>query len=68
VNYTVFSWDGEEVVTISCLAPGGAAKLAVEERGFRPGLLVVVDEFGERTLWNAHATRLVFANEVRSDL
>jgi hypothetical protein len=65
VRYTVFSWDGTEIDTIFCLAPGGAAKLAVEERGFRPGLLVVVDEFGERTLWNAHATRLVFANEVR---
>ena len=67
MTYTVISWDGEEVGTISCLTPGGAAKRAVEQYGFRPGMIVVVDEFGARTMCEAHAVRIVYAYEVRSE-
>ena len=68
MKYTVLSWDGVEGTTVtSCLTPGSAAKRAVEELGFRPGHIVVIDEFANRTMWDVRATRLVYACEVKWD-
>jgi len=68
MKYTVLSWDGVEGTTVtSCLTPGSAAKRAVEELGFRPGMIVVVDELGERRMFDVHATRLVYVSEVEWD-
>jgi hypothetical protein len=59
--------DGLSMAFIDTLAPGGAAKLAVEEGKLRPGRVLVSNEFGARTVWDVHETRIVYSYEVRDE-
>lgn len=68
MNFTVMTPDGLAVAFVdSTLAPGIAAKKAVEEKKLPAGRLLVFDKNGKRTVWDVHEARIVYAYEARDE-